>query len=144
MIGKALKPVSVMLWSNDRVLIWLGHLEKRNLQVLKLSDIYLTIVLALTILIGMLAPISGVSNAPAGTDKIIHLVSFASLVFPLARTKRIRLFLLFTSASFFAGIIEVIQPYFGRNADINDWFADIFGIASGMGIAKIYTSFKTH
>lgn len=100
-------------------------------------DIYLTIILALIILIGMLAPISEVTTAPAGTDKIIHFVAFAALVFPLARTKRIRLFLLFASASFFGCIIEVIQPYFGRHADINDWFANIFGIACGMGIAKI-------
>ena len=112
--------------------------------MLRFFDIYLTIALALTILIGMLATISEVTIAPAGTDKIIHSVAFAALVFPLAQTKRIRLFLLFTSASFFAGIIEVIQPYFGRNADINDWFADIFGIASGMGMAKIYTRFKMH
>ena len=132
-----------MLWSNKRILNLYRHLTKRKLQVHRFFDIYLTIVLALIILIGMLAPINEVTNAPAGTDKIIHLVSFASLVFPLARTKRIRLFLLLASASFFGCIIEVIQPYFGRNADINDWFADIFGIACGMGMARIYDSSKS-
>jgi hypothetical protein len=105
--------------------------------VLKLFDIYLTIVLALIILIGMLAPISEVATAPAGTDKIIHIVAFAALAFPLALTKRIGLFPLFIFASFFGGITEVIQTSVGRNADINDWFSDIFGIAFGIGIARI-------
>ena len=129
-----------MLWSNDRVLIWLGHLEKRNLQVLKLSDIYLTIVLALTILIGMLAPISGVSNAPAGTDKIIHIVAFAALAFPLALTKRIGLFPLFIFASLFGGIIEVIQPSFGRNAEINDWIANSAGVICGLAARNLIST----
>ena len=132
-----LKLVSVMLWSNDRVLIFYYYLNQRKLKVLKLFDIYLTIVLALIILIGMLAPISEVATAPAGTDKIIHIVAFAALAFPLALTKRIGLFPLFIFASFFGGITEVIQTSVGRNADINDWFSDIFGIAFGIGIARI-------
>ena len=126
-----------MLWSNDRVLILNCRLNKRKLQVLRFFDIYLTIVLALIIVIGMLAPINEVTNAPAGTDKIIHFVAFAALVFPLTLTKRIGLFPLFIFASLFGGIIEIIQPSFGRSADINDWFTDIFGIAFCIGITKI-------
>ena len=104
--------------------------------MLKLFDIYLTIVLALIILIGALTPVSEVAAAPAGTDKIIHIVAFAALVFPLALTKRIGLFPLLIFASLFGGITEVIQTSVARNADINDWFADIFGIACSIGIAK--------
>ena len=126
-----------MLWLNERALIFYFYLDKRKLQVLKLFDIYLTIVLALIILIGMLAPLSGVTTAPAGTDKIIHIVAFAALVFPLALTRRIGLFPLFISASLFGGLTEVIQTSVGRDADINDWFADIFGIACGIGLVKI-------
>jgi hypothetical protein len=133
-----------MLWLNERALIFYFYLDKRKLQVLKLFDIYLTIVLALIILIGMLAPLSGVTTAPAGTDKIIHLVAFAALVFPSALKKRIGLFPLFIFASLFGGITEVLQISFGRNADINDWFANNFGIACGIGIAKIYIRSKTH
>jgi len=106
--------------------------------VLKLFDIYLTIVLALIILIGMLAPISEVATAPAGTDKIIHIVAFTALVFPLALTRRIGLVPLFIFASLFGCITEVMQTSVGRNADINDWFADIFGLSCGIGLAKIY------
>jgi hypothetical protein len=114
------------------------HLDKRKLQVPKFFDIYLTLVLALIILIGMLAPISEVATAPAGTDKIIHIVAFAALVFPLALTKRIGLFPLFIYASLFGGIIEIIQPSFGRSADISDWVANNLGSFSAIGIAHIY------
>ena len=105
--------------------------------MLRFFDIYLTIVLALTILTGMLAPISEVSTAPAGTDKAIHILAFTALVLPLALTRRIGLFPLFISASLFGGLTEVIQTSVGRDADINDWFADIFGIACGIGLVKI-------
>ena len=105
--------------------------------MLRFFDIYLTIALALTILIGMLAPISEVTIAPAGTDKIIHVVAFAALVFPLALTKRIGLFPLFMLASLFGGIIEIIQPSFGRNADIIDWLADSVGVICGMAVRNI-------
>ena len=81
-----------MLWSNNRILILYRHLTKRKLQVHKFFDIYLTIVLALIILIGMLAPISEVATAPAGTNKIIHLLAFAALVFPLASSSRSGIF----------------------------------------------------
>jgi len=105
--------------------------------VLKFFDVYLTIVLALTILIGMLAPISEVSTAPAGTDKIIHILAFAALVFPLALTRRIGLFPLFIFASLFGGVIEIIQPSFGRDIEFYDWVSDNLGILCGFGLGHI-------
>jgi hypothetical protein len=125
-----------MLWLNECLLNLHRHLTKRKLQVHRFFDIYLTIILALIILIGALTPVTEVAAAPAGTDKIIHIVAFAALVFPLALTKRIGLFPLLIFASLFGGITEVIQTSVARNADINDWFADIFGIACSIGIAK--------
>jgi hypothetical protein len=126
-----------MLWSNNRILILYRHLTKRKLQVHKFFYIYLTIVLALIILIGMLAPISEVTTAPAGTDKIIHIVAFAALVFPLALTKRIGLFRLFIFASLFGGVIEIIQPSFGRDIDFYDWVSDNLGILCGFGLGHL-------
>jgi VanZ family protein len=126
-----------MLWSNDSVLILNCRLNKRKLQVLKLFDIYLTIFLALIIVIGMLAPISEVNTAPAGTDKIVHALAFAALVFPMAITKRIGLFPLFIFASLFGGIIEILQPSFGRSADIIDWLADSVGVICGIAVRNI-------
>ena len=121
-------------------IIFYFYLEKRKLQLLKLFDIYLTIVLALIILIGMLAPISEVTTAPAGTDKIIHILAFAALVLPLAITKRIGLCPLFIFASCFGAIIEVIQPSFGRSAEIIDWIADIAGVIFGLAARKLIST----
>ena len=103
----------------------------------KLFDIYLTLVLALIILIGMFAPISEVATAPAGTDKIIHVAAFAALVFPLALTKRIGLFPLFIFASLFGGVIEIIQPSFGRDIEFYDWVSDNLGILCGFGLGHL-------
>jgi VanZ family protein len=111
--------------------------------VLKFFDIYLTIVLALTILVGMLAPISEVTTAPAGTDKIIHIVAFAALVFPLTLTKRIGLFPLFIFASLFGGMIEIIQHSFGRSAEIIDWIADSAGVICGMAAGKLIIALES-
>lgn len=112
--------------------------------MLKLFDIYLTIVLALIIPIGMLAPISEVTTATAGTDKIIHIVAFAALVFPLALTKRIRLFPLFIIASLFGGMIEIIQPLFGRSAEIIDWIADSAGVICGMATGNLIRTLESN
>ena len=129
-----------MLWLNERALILHCQLDRRKLKVLKLFDIYLTVVLALIILIGALIPVSEVAAAPAGTDKIIHIVAFAALVFPLALTKRIGLFPLFIFASLFGGIIEIIQPSFGRSADINDWIADSAGVICGLAARNLIST----
>ena len=105
--------------------------------MLRFFDLYLTIFLALIILIGALSPVSEVAAAPAGTDKIIHIVAFAALVFPLALTKRIGLFTLFIFASLFGGVIEIIQPSFGRDIDFYDWVSDNLGILCGFGLGHL-------
>ena len=45
--------------------------------------------------------------APDGSDKVVHLIAFAALAFPLARTGRIGLLPIFVGASAYGGIIEV-------------------------------------
>ena len=68
----------------------------------------------------------------------MHLVAFAALAFPLARTGRIGLLPVFVGASAFGGAIELIQPSFNRSADVNDWVADIVGVTLGIGLGLLY------
>ena len=75
---------------------------------------------------------------PEGSDKLVHFIAFAALAFPLARTGRIGLLPVFVGASAFGGAIELIQPSFNRSADINDWIADIVGVALGIGCGLMY------
>jgi len=86
----------------------------------------------------MLWPIHQPPQAPDGTDKIVHLIAFAALAFPLARTGRIGLLPVFVGASAFGGLIEVFQPSFGRSADMQDWIADITGVGLGILLALVY------
>ena len=101
-------------------------------------DILLTLIVAVALIIAMLWPIEDQPSAPEGTDKLIHLIAFVALVFPLARTGRLGLLPIFITASIFGGVIELIQPSFSRGADINDWIADIIGIILGIACGLIY------
>ena len=104
----------------------------------KYLDIPLTIIVTLTLTVAMLWPMDQPPPAPEGSDKLVHLAAFAALAFPLARTGRFGLLPVFTGASAFGGVIELIQPSFNRSADFNDWIADIVGVALGIGCGLLY------
>jgi len=101
-------------------------------------DIPLTLFVTVALTLAMLWPISQPPSVPDFTDKIVHLFGFAALAFPLARTGRFGLIPVLVGASTFGGLIEVIQPYFGRSADMQDWIADIAGVAVGIAMALLY------
>ena len=109
----------------------------------KYLDIPLTIIVTLTLSVAMLWPVDQ-PPTPDGTDKIIHLIAFAALAFPLARTGRIGLLPVFVGASAFGGAIELIQPSFNRSADFNDWVADVVGVALGIGLGLLYRRLRKH
>ena len=69
----------------------------------------------------------------------MHLIAF-----PLARTGRIGLIPVFVGASAFGGLIELIQPSFGRSADMQDWIADIAGVGLGIMLALLYRRLRKH
>ena len=104
----------------------------------KYLDIPLTLIVTAVLTVAMLWPIQQPPPAPDGSDKIVHLIAFAALAFPLARTGRFGLIPVFFGASAFGGLIEVMQPSFGRSADVNDWVADIVGVVLGVGCGLIY------
>ena len=110
----------------------------------KYLDIPITLVVTLTLTIAMLWPLDAPRQAPDGIDKIEHLVAFAALSFPLSRTGRFGLLPVFVVASAFGGLIELIQPSFNRNADMNDWIADIIGVALGIACGLIYRRLRPH
>ena len=107
-------------------------------------DIPLTLAVMLTLTVAMLWPMKAPPQAPDGSDKLVHLIAFAALAFPLARTGRIGLVPVFVGASAFGALIEVIQPTFGRSADMQDWIADIAGVVLGIVLALLYRRFHQH
>ena len=74
----------------------------------------------------------------------MHLIAFAALAFPLARTGRIGLVPVFIGATIFGGLIEVIQPSFGRSADMQDWIADIAAVGLRIFLALLYRRLRKH
>ena len=110
----------------------------------KYLDIPLTIIVTLTLTVAMLWPLKAPPPAPEGSDKLVHFIAFAALVFPLARTGRIGLLPVFIGASAFGGAIELIQPSFNRSADVNDWIADVVGVVIGIGLGLLYRRLRKH
>ncbi|MDB9810500.1 VanZ family protein [Planktomarina temperata] len=110
----------------------------------KYLDIPLTIAVTLTLSVAMLWPLEAPPPAPEGSDKLVHVVAFGALAFPLARTGRFGLLPVFVGASAFGGAIELIQPSFNRSADVNDWVADIVGVTLGIGLGLLYRRLRRH
>ena len=107
-------------------------------------DIPITLAVTLILTVAMLWPLEAPPPAPDGSDKLVHLIAFAALSFPLARTGRIGLTSVFVGASAFGGLIELIQPTFNRSADVSDWVADIMGVVLGMICGLIYRRLRPH
>ena len=110
----------------------------------KYLDIPLTIAMTAALTVIMLWPLEAPSPSPQGTDKVVHLIAFAALAFPLARTGRFGLIPVMVGGSAFGGIIELIQPTFNRNAELSDWIADTLGVFIGIGIGLLYRRIKHH
>jgi VanZ family protein len=104
----------------------------------KYLDIPLTLIVTTVLTVAMLWPLEAPPPAPEGSDKLVHLIAFAALAFPLARTGRFGLLPVFVGASAFGGAIELIQPSFNRSADVNDWVADVVGVVMGIGLGLLY------
>ena len=110
----------------------------------KYLDIPLTLIVTTVLTVAMLWPIHQPPPGPDGSDKVVHLIAFAALAFPLARTGRIGMAPVFFGASAYGCLIEVLQPSFGRSADMQDWIADIVGAALGILIALLYRRVRRH
>ena len=110
----------------------------------KYLDIPITLAVTLILTVAMLWPLEAPPPAPDGSDKVVHLIAFAALSFPLARTGRFGLIPVFVGASAFGGLIELIQPSLNRSADMSDWVADILGVVLGMICGLIYRRLRPH
>ena len=106
-------------------------------------DIPLTLAVTLTLTVAMLWPLEAPPPALEGSDKLVHLLAFAALAFPLARTGRMGLLRVFIGASAFGGVIELIQPSFNRSGDVNDWIADVAGVVLGIGCGLLYRRIRS-
>lgn len=97
------------------------------------TDVFLTLALLTGLTFALLWPIEA-SGGLRGGDKVVHFLAFAILAFPIACTGRLRMSILFFACSIYGGVIELLQPSFGRGAEVLDWIADMLGVAFGIFI----------
>ena len=107
--------------------------EQRNLGPMAIG-ISSTMLLAFLIGVLTLTPIT--VGGPAGSDKAYHALAFASLAFPLSLVRPKLALWVIVGVILYGGAIELIQPFFGRDAEWRDLMAD--GIGAVMGAAAGY------
>ncbi len=73
-----------------------------------------------------------------GTDKTAHLASFFGWAFAVSafRTQHTRK--LWVIVALWGGVIEVIQPAFGRWMEALDFAADVIGAVTGGGAGYLF------
>ncbi len=94
--------------------------------------LFLSLGLTATIAALTLMPQASMPVGPQGVDKLYHMVAFAALIFPTALLRPKWCLRFGCLAILYGGIIEAIQPVFGRSADMSDFWADGLGVAMGI------------
>ncbi len=88
----------------------------------------LTLPLAVAILVATLMPMP---KGVPGNDKMQHMLAFGALALPTAMVRpRWALWSVLATVAY-GGLIEVMQPWFGRSADLLDLRADAIGAVCG-------------
>lgn len=98
---------------------------------LGLTLLLMGIIAALT-----LAPISA-PEPVEHSDKIYHVLGFAGLALPISVFRPRWLLVAVPIFAGFGGLIEIIQPYVGRECSLDDWLADLAGIALGVACGRV-------
>lgn len=99
-------------------------------RVLRQAADVLTVLIAVAIVYLTLSQSSG-SKDFFIPDKVAHAIAFFVLVFPVSLMHRWGFLWIVPLAAGFGWAIEVIQPHFGRGREIEDFYADLIGIAAG-------------
>ena len=86
----------------------------------KYLDIPFTVIVTTIVTVAILWPLKQTPPAPDGSNKLVHLLAFASLSFPLSKTGHFGLLPVFVGASVFGSIIEFTQPSINRSTDMNN------------------------
>ena len=72
------------------------------------------------------------------SDKAYHAIAFAALALPCAVLYARSLIWVLPWAALYGGVIELIQPSFGRSAEMADFIADLVGLGLGAAFGLLW------
>jgi len=98
---------------------------------------FLTSILFILLVISSLIPVKYIAHH----DKILHLVAYATLVFPLVLRKPKYWPLILIGYAVFGVMVELIQPYVNHRKDVMDMLANMIGLACGSMLASLINYF---
>nr|WP_111301097.1 VanZ family protein [Paracoccus saliphilus] len=96
----------------------------------------LTLLLAVILAALTLSPVINVPEPGEHSDKIYHVLAFAGLALPISVLRSSWLLVAVPAFAAFGGLIEIVQPYVGRECSLSDWLADLAGIALGVACGR--------
>jgi len=95
-------------------------------------------------------PHSYLAHGMIYNDKLMHYIAYSVVSFlygisfsPKGKKGLLGLLIVAVMVSILAAIDEYTQQFFGRNTDIQDYYADLYGIATGIGVSFIVWLIKT-
>lgn len=103
---------------------------------LKYKGLYLTLAISVLILFFSLQPPGEGDSKFLVSDKLLHFIAYGLMVLPVSLERAYPQLLVFMIALACGGGIELIQPFWGREADIMDLCANVAGIIFGILIAR--------
>ena len=103
---------------------------------LKFKGLYLTLAIAFLILLLSLLPPRDGDTKLLVSDKFLHFIAYGVMVLPVSLVRVYPQLLVFIIAFIYGGCIELVQPFWGREADIMDLWANTAGIIFGILIAR--------
>jgi VanZ family protein len=107
-------------------------LARLTRQHLDLAGCLAALLVGVAIAVATLGPPAG--PIIPGSDKLAHLVAFAALAFPLSFAWPRRMLPVVLGVLCYGGLIELVQPFFGRTAEWGDLLADGLGAIAGTAL----------
>lgn len=107
-------------------------------QKLRRRGIILSGIVGVVVTVLLLIPISGpdTSSSAIGIDKAVHFLFFFALVVPVLTFYPRAWVWVVPVAIAYGGMIEVIQPYFGRGMELGDFVANSLGVVSAVPVSR--------
>ena len=117
------------------------NLKNIPLRIRAIIALGATAIVGVIIAVYTLLPVEPLSDSFGGSDKVFHCIAFAAFTFPCAFLYRRAIRWIAPTALMFGILIELIQPYVGRNGELADFYADALGatlrVALGLAASKL-------